>query len=149
MADNKGTLNVVQDLIVTCRNGQNGYTHAAAKVKSADLKSFFLEQSRERGRFAVELTEASKKLGKVRGEKKGSVVGVLHRAWFTLKADFGSGDQGILSSVEQGEDRAKQSYEQALASGLNEELRIIVQQQFESIKNAHERVRKWRGPKAA
>ena len=96
MADSKGTLETLQTLIQTCRNGQNGYMHAAGKAKDSELKAFFDEQSRERGRFAVELTDEAQKLGKVEPSRAGTVAGVLHRAWFELKADIGTGDAGIL-----------------------------------------------------
>ena len=50
MADSKGTLETLQTLIQTCRNGQNGYMHAAAKAKDSELKAFFDEQRRGRTR---------------------------------------------------------------------------------------------------
>jgi uncharacterized protein (TIGR02284 family) len=143
MADSKGTFETLQSLIQTCRNGETGYMHAAAKTKDPELKSFFDQQSRERSRFAVELTDAAGKLGKVEPRRKGTVAGVLHRAWFEMKADFGGGDQGILRSVQMGEARAKSAYEQALASSLSPDVLALVSRQHENVKAAHDRVRSW------
>jgi hypothetical protein len=43
---------VLEDLIETCRDGHTGYQDAASHVKRSDLKTYFLEQSLERGRYA-------------------------------------------------------------------------------------------------
>ena len=64
--------------------------------------------------------------------------------WFETKATVGLGDQSILNSVEQGEDRAKKDYEKALASGLPDDLRGIIQRQAESVIKAHDYVRDMR-----
>ena len=69
---------------------------------------------------------------------------VLHRVWFETKATVGLGDQSILNSVEQGEDRAKKDYEKALASELPSDLRAIIQRQAESVIKAHDYVRDMR-----
>lgn len=143
MADSKGTFESLQNLIETCRNGQNGYLHAAAKVKDPALKSFFEEQSRERGRFAAELTAEAEKLGKIESHRLGTVAGMMHRAWFAMKADFGGADHGVLSAVMQGEERAEKFYDQAVAAALPEDIRRLVSSQRDSVKAALSRVRNW------
>jgi uncharacterized protein (TIGR02284 family) len=72
------------------------------------------------------------------------VSAVLHRVWFETKATVGLGDQSILNSVEQGEDRAKKDYEKALASQLPDDLRVIIQRQADSVLKAHDYVRDMR-----
>lgn len=145
MADSKGTLKTLNNLIKTCRNGQTGYLHAAAKTKDAQLKVFFDEQSRERGRFAVELTEQAKKLGEVASRKAGTVTGVLHRAWFELKADVGGGDIGIVHAVKMGESRAQNAYKKAVSSSLPADVKTVIARQYESVKAAHDRVSNYKG----
>ncbi len=141
------SLGVVKDLIETCRDGQNGYLHAASQVENAELKNFFDEQCLERGRFALELEDASNGLGEVEASDTGTVAGVAHRAWFELKGDLGGGDHAILVSVEQGEDRAQQAYEEALKAALPESLLNIIGEQYASVKATHDRVRAWRDAK--
>lgn len=143
MADSKGSFEGLLNLIQTCRDGQSGYLHAAANVKDPALKTFFEEQSRERARFAAELTAEAEKLGKVESNRFGTVAGMMHRAWFTMKADFVGADQGILIAVVQGEDRAEKHYEYALASPLPEDIHRMVSNQRDSVKAAHNRVRNW------
>ena len=55
-----GTLN---DLIETCRDGQNGYKEAAENATSHELKGFFSDASLERARFVGELQEQVRTLG--------------------------------------------------------------------------------------
>ena len=141
------SLNLVKDLIETCRDGQNGYLHAASQVEDPKLKTFFDEQSLERGRYAVELEEASKRLGDVEASDTGTVAGVVHRAWFELKGDLGGGDHTILVSVEQGEDRAKKAYEDAMKAALPESLLTLIREQYTQVKANHDRVRDWRDAK--
>jgi uncharacterized protein (TIGR02284 family) len=143
------SLDIVKELIETCRDGQNGYLHAASQVQDPQLKNYFDEQSLERGRFAVELEEASKRLGQVEASDTGTVAGVVHRAWFELKGDMGAGDHEILVSVEQGEDRAKKAYEDAINGPLPEMLLAIVREQYASVRAAHDRIRDWRDGKSA
>jgi uncharacterized protein (TIGR02284 family) len=141
------SLDLVKDLIETCRDGQNGYLHAASQVENPELKTFFDEQSLERGRFAVELEEASKRLGEVEASDTGTVAGVVHRAWFELKGDLGGGDHSILVSVEQGEDRAKKAYEDAMKASLPESLLALIGEQYTRVKANHDKVRDWRDAK--
>src|SRR5580698_2956471 len=112
--DRDKVLDVLEDLIETCKDGQKGYQDAASHVKRSDLKTFFNEQSLERARFAGELQEARIRLGKSDEKDSGSVSAALHRAWIDTKVSMGAGDKAILESVEAGEDRAKEAYQKAM-----------------------------------
>jgi uncharacterized protein (TIGR02284 family) len=140
---------ILQKLIETCRDGETGYLHAASVARDSELKNYFQEQSLERARFRVELTDAIKRLGEPNPDTGGSSAAVLHRAWFELKDDFGGGDHALLESVEQGEDSAKHAYESALETKLPAGTDELVRDQYASVKGAHDRVRGWRDEKAA
>ena len=139
----------LQSLIETCRDGETGYLHAAGLAKDSQLKSYFQQQSLERARFRVELTNAIKRLGEADPDTSGSSAAVLHRAWFELKDDFGGGDHTLLESVEQGEDSAKHAYGSALEKALPAGIDELVRNQYARVKAAHDRVRSWRDEKAA
>jgi uncharacterized protein (TIGR02284 family) len=141
MADD--TLDLLKDLIETCKDGETGYVHAAGVATDPQLKAYFTEQSLERARFGKELRVEAERMGD-KPDASGSVSAVLHRVWFETKATVGLGDQSILNSVEQGEDRAKKDYEKALASQLPEDLRVIIQRQADSVLKAHDHVRDMR-----
>jgi uncharacterized protein (TIGR02284 family) len=145
MADN--TRDLIKDLIQTCKDGETGYAHAAGVASDPQLKAYFSEQSLERARFGQELRAAAERLGD-KPEPSGSVSAVLHRVWFEAKATVGLGDQSILDSVEQGEDRAKKDYEKALSTQLPSGLRAIIQRQSDSVFKAHDYVRDMRDGQA-
>lgn len=142
MADIDNGIDVLEDLIETCRDGENGFKQAAEKINDPEIRSFFLTQSTERAEFAKELEAEVQRLGKSNPEHKGSTAGALHRSWMGLKEALGGGTKSILESAEKGEDSAKDAYEKALK---NEDLppiaRPIVQRQAQIIRFAHDRVR--------
>ena len=141
MADNNDILSTIEDLIHVCKDGETGYLHAAGTVKDAELKIWLEEQSRERHHFLQELKEIAGRFGKSDPDTSGTVSGTLHRAWFETKADLGMGDESVISSVETGEDAAKDAYQKALNSNLPAEVRAVVQRQSERVLAAHNRVR--------
>jgi uncharacterized protein (TIGR02284 family) len=139
MADN--AIQVLEDLVQTCKDGEDGYLHAASQVSDPELQEYFRERSIERGRFAVLLKQLIEQMGAEPPAITGTFAGTLHRAWFELKGDLVGGDQTILNSVEQGEDAAKKAYEQALGVGLPKHAVVIVRLQAESVIADHDRVR--------
>lgn len=136
-------LDLVKDLIQTCKDGETGYAHAAGVATDPQLKAYFGEQSLERARFGQELRMEAERMGD-KTEVTSSVSAVLHRLWFETKATIGLGDQSILNSVEQGEDAAKKAYEKALATQLPNDLRLIIQRQADGVLKAHDYVRDMR-----
>jgi len=150
MTDHSGVDDVLRDLINTCRDGEKGFREAAEHAKRPDLKSMFLEVSRERASFAQELQSQWASLNPGKHEKEeGHVVGTLHRAWIETKTALGAGDQAILEWLEQGEDYAKGKYEKALSTGLPAGLLAIVRRQSQSVMATHDRVKALRDAKAA
>jgi uncharacterized protein (TIGR02284 family) len=141
MADQENYRDILQDLIETNRDGQNGYRDAAEHVTDAEVRSYFLEQSMERARFAGELEDTIRDFGERNPDRTGSTAGALHRKWIDIKASLGGGDHTILESVEQGEDSAKESYEKAISASLPSNVREIVRRQAESIRAAHDHVK--------
>src|SRR4051812_32669929 len=144
MANQSDARNVIQDLIETSRDGQNGYRDAAEHVTETEIRSFFQEQTLERARFAGELEQLIRDFGESDPDRTGSVAGAMHRKWIDAKAALGGGDHTILESVEQGEDAAKRAYEKALNASLPANLLEVVQRQAESVRAAHDRVKMMR-----
>jgi uncharacterized protein (TIGR02284 family) len=139
--DNDKVLDVVEDLIETCKDGQKGYQDAASHVKRSDLKTYFNQQSLERASFAGELESELIRMGKPDKKVSGSVGAALHRAWIDTKVSLGGGDKSILDSVEAGEDSAKESYQKAVISDLPEDIAQIVRRQAASVQRAHDKVK--------
>lgn len=141
MADQNDIRDILQDLIETARDGQEGYREASEHVKDPEVRSFFLEQSLERARFAGELEDLLREFGESNPDRSGSAAGALHRKWIDAKSALGGGDRTILESVEQGEDSAKNAYEKALSASLPSNVLEVVRRQAESVRAAHDHVK--------
>ncbi len=139
--DNTTVISVLEKLIETNRNAQEGYRDAAEHIKDAQLRAFFNEQSTERANFAGELENEVIRHGKHDPERSGTVGAAVHRRWIDLKVAMGGGDHSILESVESGEDTARKEYEEALNSALPEDLKSILRQHAQAVTSAHDHVR--------
>jgi uncharacterized protein (TIGR02284 family) len=147
--DSKKITSTLNDLIETCRDGQNGFREATENVKSPDLKAFLNEVATERAQFVNELQLEVRRLGG-EPETTGSAAGALHRAWIDIKGTLaGKDDHTILVECERGEDSAVEAYTDALKLGLPTAIHQTVERQYQSIKQVHDRVKKMRDAKAA
>jgi uncharacterized protein (TIGR02284 family) len=147
--DNNKAVSTLNDLIETCRDGQNGFKEAAENVKSPDLKTFLNQIAMERAQFVNELQLEVRSLG---GEpqKTGSAPAAIHRAWIDIKGTLtGKDDHSILNECERGEDSAVEAYKDALKVGLPTNILSTVERQFQNIKLVHDRVKQMRDSKAA
>ncbi len=97
---------ILNGLIETCRDGQEGYRHAAEHVKDQDFKSLFAELANQRQLYVGELRSLLDSLDEG-AAASGSVAGAMHRGWMDLKSLLTSGDEhAILAECERGEDAA-------------------------------------------
>jgi uncharacterized protein (TIGR02284 family) len=141
MASNEEVISTLNNLIETCRDGQNGFQTAAEGVRRSELKTLFHSYSQQRARFVGELQDEVRRLGGD-PEDTGSVAATLHRGWIDIKsAVTGQDDGAILSECERGEDSAVANYRAALDTDLPANVRTIVERQFGEVKEAHDRVR--------
>lgn len=142
MIDNKKTISVLNELIETCKDGQEGFLQASEAVKDSHLKSLFAQFSQQRAQFSGELQQEVVRLGGD-PEKSGSVSASLHRGWINLKSAITGGDEAsIISECERGEDTAKDTYRKALEDNpLPAPLRETVQRQYLQVKAVHDQIR--------
>lgn len=138
---NSDVVSTLNELIETCKDGQEGFKQAAEGVERSDLKSLFFEFSQQRAHFAGELQELVQKLGE-KPETSGSTAGALHRDWINIKsAVTGKDEKAVLNECERGEDSAKNTYKDALENPLPNYIAEVVRNQYESIQMAHDRVK--------
>jgi uncharacterized protein (TIGR02284 family) len=133
---------IIDKLIETLKDGQEGFRQAAEGVKDPQLKSLFNEYSQQRSRFATELQSQAQSLGESEPETSSSAAGALHRAWINLKSAVTRGDDhAILAECERGEDSAVEEFKKALDNGLSAPVQEILSRQYAQIKEAHDRVK--------
>lgn len=147
---NDKVISCLNNLIETCRDGQNGFKEAAENVKNTELKSFFNQASLDRASFVGELQQEVRRLGGD-PENSGSTSAALHRVWIDIKGTFtGKSDESILSECERGEDSAVEAYKDALKDvNLPNDIRALVERQFSHIQRIHDQVKQWRDAKGA
>lgn len=131
---------LLERLVETCRDGQQGYLEAAEHISDSDLRSFFNNESLERARYASELESELQRLGEAPGNETGSIAGTLHRGWLDLSAAIG-GDEAVLSAIESGEDTAKKLYEEALREPLPDLVEGTVRSQAQAVIAAHDHIK--------
>ena len=140
----------VRTVIEVLHDGEKGFRSLGEDLKDPSARSYFMEESATRGRFAAELQAA---LSGETGEKvsEGNTVsGTVHRVWGELKAKMGGSDHTLLDTAEQGEDAAKRVYKEVL--DIREtpgELVSILRRQQMHIQASHDRVKAMRDATAA
>ena len=138
---NKHIISVLNELIETCKDGQEGFKTASEGVKDSVLKSLFSQFSLQRAQFAGALQQEVMKLGGS-PESTGSVSATLHRGWMNIKSTVtGNDESAIVAECERGEDAARDAYKKALNEPFPADVRALVEKQYIEVKQAHDRVR--------
>ena len=141
MPSDAEVISTLNELIETCRDGQEGFRTAAEGVRGAGLRELFQTYSRQRASFAGELQDEVRRLGGD-PERTGSLVASLHRGWMGLRAALeGDDDRAVVSECERGESVALEAYRSALGRDMPADVRSTVERQFAEVKEAHNRIR--------
>ena len=142
-------ISTLNDLIETCKDGEEGFLACSEGIKDPILKASFTERSLNCGEAADELQELVSSLGGD-PETQSSLAGTLHRRWVDIKSAItGQDEEAVLNECERGEDVAVRSYKNALEKNLPEYVRIIVERQFAGVRANHDEVKLMRDSAAA
>ncbi|RML35709.1 hypothetical protein ALQ96_03047 [Pseudomonas syringae pv. atrofaciens] len=142
---NKETISILNDLIETSKDGEEGFRTSAEHAKSAQVKSFLANRSTEVAAAVRELQAEVTALGG-KPEDSSSVSGALHRAWVNLKSMVTSDDdKAVLEEVEKGEDVAKKAYREALekarAKNVSPNVIALIEKQQAGVLANHDKVK--------
>ena len=135
--DTKAVTSVLNDLIETCKDGEQGFRTAAERAKDSSLKSLFSKYASQRAGYVQELQSAVRELG---GDPAttGHIAATLHRGWINLKEALSKDeDKAIINECESGEDAAMKNYKDALSKSLPANVLSLVQKQFSGVQEAH------------
>jgi uncharacterized protein (TIGR02284 family) len=138
---NKEVISVLNNLIETCKDGEEGFRTAGDAIENPDVRTLFHMYAQQRAHFASELFNEVLRRG---GEPadSGHLTASLHRGWMDLKAAItGKNEAAIIDECERGEDVALEAYREALKEHLPADLMSMVEEQFSEIRHSHETVR--------
>lgn len=143
-ASTKDYISTLNDLIESCKDGEQGYQKAAQDSQTSSIQTLFNEFARQRAQFASDLQVEVARLGG-EPEKGGSVTGAVHRQWINVKSAVTSkDDHSLLEEAERGEDAAVKAYQEALSKDLPSDLRAIVEREYQLVQQAHLKIRSLR-----
>ena len=141
---NKEAISVLNDLIETSKDGQEGFKSCAEDIKHPELKALFAKRSADCAAAAAELQAQVRALGGD-PETSTSVAGDLHRRWVDVKSVFtGKDEEAVLNEAERGEDHALKAYKEALEKISKHNLvgiRDVVERQYLNVQRNHDQVK--------
>ena len=143
-ADNDEVIDILNELLESCRDGEYGFMASAEQATSADLKATLLRHSDECRTSGLELQTLIRQLG---GEpdEGGSMSGALHRGWVSVRGTLsGYSDEAMLDECERGEDSAVARYRKALKQNLPAAIRGVVERQSQGAQRNHDQIKAMR-----
>ncbi|HXD41327.1 MAG TPA: PA2169 family four-helix-bundle protein [Ramlibacter sp.] len=139
--DRDDVIDVLNELLETCRDGEYGFNACAQQATRADLKSVFMQRADDCRGAAQELAEQIRGLGG-KPEEGGSVMGALERGWVAVRAKLSSyDDKAVLEECERGEDNALARYRKALKKPLPAGIKLIVERQMQGAQRNHDQIK--------
>lgn len=142
--DNDEIISTLNDLIETCKDGEEGFRTCAEDIGEPTLKSFFNNRAESCASAATELQDLVRAYGG-EPERSSSLGGAIHRRWVDVKsAIMGHDDKAVLKECERGEDVAVNSYRRALEKNLPADVRAVVERQYQGVLSNHDQVRSLR-----
>ena len=138
---NEDVIFVLNNLIQTCKDGEEGFLTAGDAVQDLNLRAVFHMYAQQRARFRAELTNEVLHHGG-NPASSGHIAGALHRGWLNIRtAVAGTETRVIVGECDFGEDAAVKAYSDALKKVLPFYLLEIVRRQYAEVKSAHDAVR--------
>jgi len=133
-------VSTLNDLIETCRDGEEGFKTAADAIKDNQIKSLFLNYSQERAQICQDLVQEVQKFGG-KPEQSGHVGAALHRGWINIKqAVTGKDEKAVVDEAERGENVAMEHFQKALQETLPQDVRSLIEREYTKVKQAHDRL---------
>ncbi len=142
--DNDEVIAVLNDLIETSKDGEEGFHTCASNAGNQQLKTFFSNRAQSCAASVIELQDLVRAYG---GDPKRSsgFGGAVHRRWVDIRSLLSGGDdKAILAECERGEDVALASYRRALDRNLPPDVRTTVERQYQGVLQNHDQVKSLR-----
>ena len=136
--DLQQTESAIHTVLESLIDSQEALVAIGEKLEDRNLKHFFLTESLTRAQFRGELESVLNQEGISNLRESGTTAGALHRVWARLKFKLGGGDHTLLATAEQGEDAAREVYDNAIQAALPLPLRKVLASQAAHIQETHD-----------
>jgi len=136
--DLKQAESAIHTVIESLIDSQEALVAIGEKLADRTLKRYFLSESLTRAQFRGELESILNQEGISDLRENGTTAGAAHRAWAGLKFKLGGGDHTLLATAEQGEDAAREVYDNAIQATLPLPLRTLLTSQAAHIQETHD-----------
>lgn len=141
MSEKDHTIDTLNDLIETTKDGEYGFRLCAEQAKSPELKQLLADRAAQCAEGAAELQSLVSSLGG-RPDDSGTASGALHRGWVSVRGKLSTlTDLAVLEECERGEDRALARYRSALKDPLPTQVQSIVERQMRGVQANHDLIR--------
>jgi uncharacterized protein (TIGR02284 family) len=141
MMTNHELISTLNNLIQTCKDGEEGFKACAEAQTDPGIRTSLLERSTNCAYAARELQNLVAQHGG-EPEKGGTWSGAMHRQWIDIKSSLlGKDEKAILDECERGEDAAKHNYREALSQDLPPLERAVVERQYQGVVRNHDAVK--------
>jgi uncharacterized protein (TIGR02284 family) len=135
-------IRVMNDLIETCRDSEQGFHHAARSqsVRDGEVRSLFATYARQANQLSTELEAEVRRLGG-NPDERDMFDGLARPGWiiFTRKLT-GEDEIAILAECECGVHALEKSYAAVLEKELPDEVRSLLGRQHLQVKDVHGRI---------
>lgn len=146
--DRDDLIATLNELIATCKDGEDGFRTCADNVKNAVLRTFFLEKAERCREGAMQLQEIVREMGGAPA-RRGWMTGAAHRFRINIRGTLsGMDEHAILAECERGEAAAARAYQDALNQPLPGDVRKIVGRQYAEVNANRDSVRGMRNATA-
>ena len=142
--ENHEIVSTLNDLIETCKDGEEGFRTCADDATNTQLKSLFADRAQSCATSSRELQDLVRAYGG-KPETRSSMTGTIHRRWIDIKSSImGKDDETVLNECERGEDVALRAYRDALNKELPSTVRTVVERQSYGVRQNHDQIKRLR-----
>jgi uncharacterized protein (TIGR02284 family) len=126
-------IDVLNDLIETCKDGEYGFRICAEHARTPLLKTALERRAESCRTAATDLQVHAFRLGGT-PETGGSAIGAVQRGWVAVRTALSTFDDlAILKECERGESAALERYRDALKNELPPALRALIAEQCKGV----------------
>lgn len=139
--DRSDVVDVLNDLIEVCKDGEYGFKECADHAKSPQIKSTLSARASDCASGAAELQRLVVTYGG-EAETGGTAGGALHRGWVSIRSALTSKDDvAVLEEAERGEDAALKKYRDASSKNLPADVQAVIRKQLQGTQANHDQIK--------